>query len=103
MLWSAAEPGGGFTTGTPWLPVADVPGGGVAEQERDPGSLLHLYRDLIALRHELRGPLELVDAEPGVLAYRRGDVTVEARLTDAGAPGTCTISRSGSLVASIVG
>jgi alpha-glucosidase len=78
MRWSDAEPHGGFTTGTPWLPAIAVPGGGVAEQREDPTSLLWLYRDLIALRRQLGDGLELLDAEDGVVAYRRGDDHVVA-------------------------
>jgi alpha-glucosidase len=80
MCWDAAAPFGGFGEAEPWLPVACPPEGGVAQQERDPGSLLHLYRELIALRHRLRGPVELLDAADGVVAYRRGDVLVALNL-----------------------
>jgi alpha-glucosidase len=67
---------GGFSTGEPWLPLGhDTPS--VAEQERDPGSLLALYRRLLALRRAepalQTGGLRLVRAEEGVLAYTRGD------------------------------
>ncbi len=77
MAWDATA-NGGFTTGTPWLPVVDPAAANVADQERDPGSLLHLYRDLIALRREaLRGPLALIDGTaPGVLAFTRGDTHI---------------------------
>jgi alpha-glucosidase len=72
MPWT---PDGGFTTGAPWLPYGDdTPS--VAEQERDPGSLLALYRRLLALRAAepalATGPLELTRAADGVLAYTRG-------------------------------
>jgi alpha-glucosidase len=74
--------GAGFTTGKPWLPVLDVPGLSVAEQRQDPGSMLHLVRDLIAVRRELRGPLEIVDAgQDGVLALRRGPHVVVLNLS----------------------
>jgi glycosidase len=95
MRWSDDEPHGGFTTGTPWLPATPVSGGGVAEQERDPGSLLHLYRDLIALRRTLGAGLELLDAGDGVLAYRRGERHLVAlNLTDEERPAP----RAGALV-----
>src|SRR5690606_10414663 len=43
----------GFTTGEPWLPIAcDYPSVNVAAQRDDPGSLLHLYRELIRLFHQ---------------------------------------------------
>ena len=45
MRWDDGAPAGGFTSGTPWLPAIAVAGGGVAAQERDPGSTLALYRD----------------------------------------------------------
>jgi alpha-glucosidase len=73
MRWSDDEPHGGFTTGEPWLPATPVDGGAVDAQERDPASLLHLYRDLIALRRTLGEGIELLDAPEGVLAFRRGD------------------------------
>jgi alpha-glucosidase len=80
MCWDATSPGGGFSDAEPWLPLACPPGGGVAQQEGDPGSLLQLYRDLVALRHRLSGPVELLDAGEGVVAYRRGDVVVAINL-----------------------
>ena len=51
MPWTD-EPGGGFTTpgATPWLPFGDLAACNVAAQREDPGSTLHLVRDLIALR-----------------------------------------------------
>jgi alpha-glucosidase len=72
VRWSDDEPHGGFTTGEPWLPALDVPGGGVAQQREDRGSLLWLYKDLIALRRGLGGGLELLDGDDGVIAFRRG-------------------------------
>jgi alpha-glucosidase len=71
MPWTPGTHGG-FTTGTPWLSVQQAPTGSVSEQEADGGSVLHLYRDLIALRPALGRELEFVPAAPGVLAYRRG-------------------------------
>ncbi len=80
MQWDAG-PQGGFTTGTPWLPVVDPGGRNVADQRADPGSLWSFHRELIAFRRGLRGGLEVVAAEPGgLLAYRRGDVLVALNL-----------------------
>jgi alpha-glucosidase len=46
-------PNAGFSTGKPWLPVAeDFRHINVANQERDPGSMLNLHRRLIGLRRE---------------------------------------------------
>ena len=71
MQWDGS-PGGGFTTGEPWLPLVDPADHNVADQREDPGSTLTLVRDLIRLRRELSGELELIDAAEGVLAFRRG-------------------------------
>lgn len=61
MQW-ADEPGGGFTTGTPWLPLGDTHRINVSDQRADSASLLSLYRRLIAERHgsraRRRGPAE---------------------------------------------
>jgi alpha-glucosidase len=86
MRWSDDEPHGGFTAGTPWLPAAPVDGGAVATQERDPGSLLRLYRDLVALRRTLEPGLELLDAAEGVVAYRRGEQVVALNLAEGERP-----------------
>jgi alpha-glucosidase len=78
MPWSA-EPGGGFSAPgvEPWLPLGDLAGVNVAEQRAEPGSALHLTRDLIALRRadeDLRtGAYAQVLVEGGLWAYRRGD------------------------------
>ena len=87
MQW---EPGpeGGFTTGLPWLPIVDAPARNVADQRRDPASVLSLYRRLIELRRELSGPLRLVEAAPELVAYTRGPhlVAVNAGERAAAAP-----------------
>lgn len=52
MRWTRETPGVGFTTGTPWFEAPDETGVvDVASQLEDEGSLLRLYRRLIALRH----------------------------------------------------
>jgi alpha-glucosidase len=76
------EPAGGFTRDgvEPWLPMGDPGSRNVEAQRRDPGSVLHLCRDLIALRRarsDLRtGSYAAVDAPEGVWAWRRGDHTI---------------------------
>ena len=75
MPWDAGA-GAGFTTGEPWLPLnADWPTRNVAAQAADPGSMLALYRDLLALRgaHAALsvGEIGLLATEGGVLAYER--------------------------------
>jgi alpha-glucosidase len=75
MQWSAA-PNAGFTTGTPWLPVAeDYRETNVETQRRDPASMLALHRRLLALRRAEPalsiGAWAPVDAAGDVLAYVR--------------------------------
>jgi alpha-glucosidase len=78
MQWTAGD-GAGFTEAgvTPWLPFGDPAGCNVADQREDPGSQLHLVRDLIALRRahsDLRsGSYEPLPAPGGGWAFRRGD------------------------------
>ena len=85
MQWEA-EPRGGFTTGEPWLPLTDPARRNVVSQRGQPGSMLELYRRLIAFRHDLAGPLELVDAGEDVLAFRRGEHVVALNLGAAPLP-----------------
>jgi alpha-glucosidase len=80
MQWEP-DPGGGFTTGEPWLPVIDPGAHNVRDQRDDPGSMLTLVRDLIALRRQLSPEFELLDAEPGLLAFRRGELLVAINST----------------------
>jgi alpha-glucosidase len=75
MQWTAG-PGAGFTTGTPWLPLAgDYREHNVAAEREDPASMLRLCRRLIDLRR--REPaLSVGDYIPAgladdVLAYVR--------------------------------
>lgn len=51
MPWTA-EATMGFTTGTPWLTSAEPPAATVASEEQDPASMLHWYRQLIALKKQ---------------------------------------------------
>ena len=75
MVWSD-EDGAGFTAPgvEPWLPIGDR-SRNVAAQRNDPGSILTLTRDLIALRKQgdlLSRAYASVAASPGVWAFRRG-------------------------------
>jgi alpha-glucosidase len=78
MQW-ADEPGAGFTKAdaTPWLPFGDVAAHNVAAQRDDPASVLHLVRDLIALRTQeadlTAGGYDTLPAPVGAWAWRRGD------------------------------
>jgi alpha-glucosidase len=73
LPWARDAPHHGFTTGTPWLPVVDAPGGPVDVQREDAGSALRLHRDALALRRRLHGPVDAVTAAGGVLRVRRGE------------------------------
>jgi alpha-glucosidase len=80
MQWDGS-PSGGFSTGEPWLPAVDPAERNVETQRDDPASTLTLIRELIALRRELGGEFELLDAADGVVAYRRGPHTVAVNTT----------------------
>ena len=104
MPWSDG-PGAGFSDGEPWLPLGDE--ASVARQERDPGSLLELYRRLLALRraeHALTlGGWEGVRAADAVLAYIRGGRFLVA-LNLAGEERALTLDgRAGAVVLSASG
>ena len=88
MPWRRG-PGGGFTDpGTrPWLPLGPTEGRNVEQQQADPGSILLLARDLIALRRqnpELQtGRYTTMAAPDGVWAWRRGGgVAVVLNMSD---------------------
>ena len=75
MQWNAAA-NAGFTTGKPWLPLApDYREVNVAAQRDAPGSMLRLYRELIALRRSepalAVGRFDAIKTEGDVLAYIR--------------------------------
>jgi len=73
--WTGA-PAHGWATAETWLPWPPHAESRNAEDERaDPGSILHLYRRLLAVRRASpalrRGDITLLDAPDAVLAYRR--------------------------------
>lgn len=89
MPWDGSDQAG-FSTAEPWLPLhRDWPLRNVSAQAGDDGSMLELTRALLRLRREHAalaiGSFELVDAEEGVLAYRRShgeeDLLVVLNLT----------------------
>jgi alpha-glucosidase len=79
MPWRGDAPHGGFTTGTPWLPVPlDHLGRAVDVQMANSGSLLHAYRRFLAWRRGMPalryGSLRVVPlAEPLVGFVRETD------------------------------
>jgi alpha-glucosidase len=69
---------GGFTDGTPWLPVKPPQRArNVAAQEGVPGSVLESYREMLAFRRlewALRhGRSRFLDLPEPVLAFQRGE------------------------------
>jgi alpha-glucosidase len=76
MQWDSS-PNAGFTTGQPWLPLADnYAQVNVAVESADPHSTLNFYKRLLRLRRELpalhNGSFAFVDGMPdSVLAYVR--------------------------------
>lgn len=76
MPWQADAPHAGFTSGKPWLPVAEQHTQSAASlQETDKNSTLNFARRLIAWRRDqpqlTRGDIVFFDAPEPVLALRR--------------------------------
>jgi alpha-glucosidase len=76
MRWDDSAKGG-FTTGEPWLPLENPGARNVRQQQREPRSILQLFRALIALRREYPC-LQLGDYQPlrsvnDVFAFIRRD------------------------------
>lgn len=77
LPWSGDASPYGFG-GEPWLPQpADWAALTVEAEERDPDSMLHLYRRMIALRREIADStddgLHWLELGADVIAFRRGD------------------------------
>ncbi|MFZ0521436.1 MAG: alpha-glucosidase [Candidatus Acidiferrales bacterium] len=76
MQWNGA-PNAGFTTGTPWNPIpATYKTYNVADELKDPNSILNWYKGLLALRRTNAALLEgefvlLNEDDPYVLSYLR--------------------------------
>jgi alpha-glucosidase len=75
MQWDG-QPHAGFTTGTPWLPLAgDHERVNVNVQTDDPRGMMALYRRLLALRRAspalIAGSFQVVLRDGPVLVYRR--------------------------------
>jgi alpha-glucosidase len=76
MQWSS-EPNAGFTTGTPWNAIPETyKACNVANELKDPSSILNWYKQLLALRRShpalLDGDyLALNENDPNVLSYLR--------------------------------
>jgi alpha-glucosidase len=87
MPWSSGENGGFTSPGArPWLPLGDVSATNVATEKAGPGSVLNFWRQLASLRHDGRigslDKLERVLLDDQVWAYRVGELTIVANLSD---------------------
>jgi alpha-glucosidase len=74
--WIADAPAGGFTTGTPWLPVPDDHRARAVDvQERDPASSLAHWRRFLAARKAMpalvRGGIDEIHRDGEVLSFVR--------------------------------
>jgi alpha-glucosidase len=98
MAWTSG-PGGGFSTGRPWLPLTPDAGARNVEREAaDPGSVLSVYRRMLALRRSTpalqAGAQELVaTTDEDVLAFvrRAGDGAALVLLNFASRPASVDI------------
>jgi glycosidase len=93
MCWNATHAAGFSTATATWLPTGpQPPGTDVASQRSDRGSLLWLYKDLLALRRAHpalhRGTQQILEAPASVLAFERraGDSIARVALNFGDAP-----------------
>ena len=76
MQWNDSE-NAGFTNGTPWLPVPPTyKTHNVADESKDPDSVLEFYKSVLKLRHSnqtlLNGSYKAINEnDPNVLSYLR--------------------------------
>ncbi len=76
MQWNDT-PNAGFTTGIPWLPIPDsYRTHNVADELKDPNSILNFYKTVLKLRHTNPALLEgdyiaLNTSDPNVMSYLR--------------------------------
>ncbi|NEA36895.1 glycoside hydrolase family 13 protein [Streptomyces sp. SID13031] len=79
LPWAASQDGFGFSSGDPWLPQPDWFADHAVDRQLSSGeSMLHLYRETLALRQQRLPALagdefRWLRTDPGVLAFTRGD------------------------------
>jgi len=112
LPWIAQAEAGGFTAGTPWLPLGeDNLARAVDRQAADPASLLNLTRDLLALRRGSEalhhGHAEVLHADECTLVIRRRapsqSLVCLFNLTDAPAPWPAAAGDNGNVIAAVNG
>ncbi len=108
MQWDAIS-GAGFTAGEPWLPLsADHTARNVEALSANPGSILTLYRRLLALRRSTPalsvGGYRAIRNEGAALGFRRtgaqGEVAVLLNFGDAPLDWTLADGRAGHVLLS---
>jgi alpha-glucosidase len=107
MPWTSDAPHAGFTSGKPWLPVAEQHiANAAAGQEGEPESPLNFARRLIAWRRQqpqlTRGEIVFFDAPEPVLALRRdleGQPGILAMFNLGNAPVSFTLPQAAGAVA----
>jgi alpha-glucosidase len=78
MVWEPSNQNGGFSSGSPWLPVShEHLNRAVTNQEQDPAAILHHYRRAIAFRHShealRKGAQTDMSADGTVLRFQRAN------------------------------
>ena len=113
MVWDGSGHGG-FTAGTPWLPVKAPQMRHAVEAQRGvEGSALETYRAMIALRRSERslrlGAARFLDVEEPVLAFRRGEdvlcvfnLSPEPREAEVGAVGEVLMAQDAVMAGGVV-
>ena len=105
MPWNGDDPGGGFTTGKPWLPITDVHRDlAVDRQEVIPGSVLNRTRRFLNWRKDQRilreGAMTFLDCQEPLLAFVRtldeGRMICVFNLSDDEARYTCDAHEIGT-------
>ncbi|MEL7298538.1 MAG: alpha-amylase family glycosyl hydrolase, partial [Pseudomonadota bacterium] len=76
MPWQRHAPHAGFSTHSPWLPIASSHATAAVDQQvQDPSSVLHFFRELLALRQASpalrRGHLEFLESATPLIVIRR--------------------------------
>lgn len=90
MRWDAS-PTGGFSTGTPWLPVHPDTGVNVADEQKTPGSILALVRRLVAVHEQYLGDgagYVEVEVRDDRWMFTSGTLTIAANFSDTEIPVT---------------
>ena len=73
MNWDTEAIGNGFSTGEPWLPLANAEDGGVVQQNNNADSVLNFYRKSIRLRRDLgldRAGIDVLEVDDTWLSAR---------------------------------